>query len=93
MYPNLVESFENGSLNLKEFDHKMHLYIAWVYLNRLPKKLAIEKYCANLKALLAIHGYGKKFSYEITKSYFDKLDFAMKQDPISSFDDITAKIK
>jgi len=84
----LIKTFEEGTLNLKGFDHKKHLYIAYVYLNTFPRRMAIEKYCGHLKDLLDKNGYGWKFSRPITESYFDKLDVAMKQNPKSSFDEV-----
>lgn len=93
MNPELVKAFEDGSLNIRDFDHKKHVYIAFVYLNQLPRKLAIEKYCTHLKALLDANGYGWKYSREITENYINKLDIVMKQNPTSSFDEIAEKVK
>lgn len=92
MYPELIKAFEDGTLNLRGFDHKQHVYIAWVYLNQLPRKMAIEKYCTNLKTLLDKNGYGWKYSREITESYINKLDVLMKDNPESSFDEVVVKL-
>lgn len=79
MNPELIKAFEDGTLSLYGFDHKQHIYIAWVYLNQMGKEAALEKYCTHLKALLDAGGYGWKFSYSITESYFNKLDSVMSE--------------
>lgn len=89
MYPpELITQFEEGILDIREFDHKKHVYIAYFYLNRMPRKMAIERYCKHLQALLDANGYGWKFSREITENYINKLDVVMKQNPESSFDQL-----
>ena len=92
MNPELIAAFEDGTLNLRGFDHKQHVYIAWVYLNQLPRKLAIEKYCTHLKSLLDSNGYGWKYSREITENYINKLDVLMKENPLSGFDEVVEKL-
>lgn len=94
MYPNeLITSFEDGTLNIREFDHAKHVYIAYVYLNQMPRRMAIEKYCLHLKNVLDINGYGWKFSREITENYINKLDTVMKENPTDGFETILGKIK
>lgn len=93
MNRSLVEAFEQGTLNLKEFDHQKHLYIAWFYLRTLPFQEGLDKYCRCLKALLDANGYTGKFSSSITEHYFKDLDAAMKASPDSSFEEVAEKIK
>lgn len=78
MYPDLIKSFEEGTLALRGFDHKQHVYIAWVYLQDMPFQDALDRYSTKLKALLEKGGYGHKFSPDITRRYFDRIDASMK---------------
>lgn len=83
----LVEEFENGTLNLHDFDHWQHLYIAWCYLTSMTYVDALKRYCHFLKKILEAAGVNK-FSEEITESYFYKLDMAMRQHPGTGFDEL-----
>lgn len=89
----LVKAFEDGSLNLREFDHKKHIYVAWVYLRIMPFQEALDRYVSNLKFILEKAGYLWKFSLPITESYFHKIDDAIKQNPSSMFEQVVDKIK
>lgn len=87
----LVVSFEDGSLNLSEFNHYKHLEIAWYYLKEMSLDEAAEKYCRHLQALLEANGQIKRFSLEITKAYFSKLEQAMNQNPTETFEELVQK--
>lgn len=84
----VVRSFETGALRMMGFNHRMHLYIAWVYLNSLPLEEAIKRYVVYLRQLLDDAGQGHRFSLEITESYFRKLDKVMRENPTHSFDEL-----
>ena len=94
MYPpELVKGFEDGSLNIKEFDHKKHVYIAYVYLSEMPAASAIEKYCKHLQHLLETNGYGWKYNEVLTAHYINRLNTAMKENPTANFDELVEKIR
>jgi NH3-dependent NAD+ synthetase len=88
----LVMAFENGSLNLKEFNHYKHLYVAWYYLRTLPSLgVAVERYGKYLLPLLESAGQSHRFSWETTAKYFAKLEGAMKLYPTDNFDELMVK--
>lgn len=82
----LVQAFESGTLNLKDFNHRSHLYVAWYYLKALPFTACVERYMHHLGALLEAAGF--KANREITEAYFHKLDDAMKLHPTATFDEL-----
>lgn len=84
----LVEEFEEGSLNLKEFNHRKHLYVAWWYLRNLPFTASVERYVHHLRILLESNGQAFRFSQEVTEAYFHRLDDAMKLHPNTNFDEL-----
>jgi hypothetical protein len=92
MNPELVKAFEDGTLNVKEFDHKKHVYIAYVYLGSMPKTDAIEKYCKHLKHILDTNGYGWKYNEVLTAHYINRLDAAMKENPTADLDELCKKM-
>ena len=87
----LVQAFESGSLNIKEFNHRKHVYIAWCYLKSLPFEVAFDRYSRKLLAILDAAGQSKRFSLEITKAYLDRLAEAMKYQPSDNFDELVEK--
>lgn len=84
----LVLAFQNGSLNLTEFNHRKHLYIAWYYLKSLPFEVAVARYAQYLRPLLASAGQSARFSMDTTEKYFTILDKAMKLSPTDNFDQL-----
>lgn len=84
----LVWNFENGSLNLKEFNHRKHVYVAWYYLKALPFTASVSRYEHFLRELLEKNGQAFRFSHEVTEAYFRKIQSAMDSHPSSSFDEL-----
>lgn len=89
--PPAVFAFESGTLNLRTFDHRLHLYVAWCYLSSMPFAEAVERYARHLKHLLDNAGVARKFNMEVTEAYFHKLDAAMAQYPGANFDELMLK--
>lgn len=77
-----VFAFESGALNLSNFNHFGHLYIAFEYLKRLSFKTAVDRYSRFLHSILVAANRPNKFNLEITKAYFLHLDRIMKEYPI-----------
>jgi NH3-dependent NAD+ synthetase len=84
----LVQAFEDGSLNLRAFNHRKHLYVAWCYLKGLPFTESVERYMRCLRVLLEANGQTFRFSKEVTEAYFHKLDYAMALHRNKSFDQL-----
>lgn len=87
----LVLAFENGSLNLKEFNHRKHLYIAWYYLRSLSFVEALDRYAHHLRPLLDAAGQSHRFNMELTRAYFARLNAAMKYHQADNFDELVVK--
>ena len=39
-----IEAFEAGQIDADSFDHEAHVYLAWLYLERLPVLDAVQRY-------------------------------------------------
>ena len=87
-----VFSFEDGSLTLKEFSHRKHIYVAWYYLQNLPYHSALARYVHFLQLLLDATGQTHRFNMEMTKSYLVKIDEAIKLYPTDNFDELLEKV-
>lgn len=87
----LVAAFEDGTLNVKEFNHRKHLYIAWVYLKTMNLDVAVERYMTYLKPLLESAGQSFRLSLAVTQAYFTRLEAAMKEYPAETFDELVEK--
>jgi hypothetical protein len=87
----LVVAFEDGTLNVKEFNHRKHLYIAWVYLKTMKLDVAVERYMTYLKPLLESAGQSFRLSLPVTRAYFTRLDVAMKEYSAETFDELVEK--
>ena len=48
--------FETQTLPLSEWNHRAHLKVAYLYLSRFPKELAIERVRAGIRAFNAAKG-------------------------------------
>lgn len=82
----LVKAFEKHTLNLKQFNHRQHVYIAWVYLKSMPYEKAFARYVENLVLLLTPAGRIDKFNVDITKKYLTKLNTIVQENPTNNFD-------
>lgn len=87
----LVSAFESGSLNLKGFNHRKHLYVAWYYLKLLTFGETVERYARYLHPLLDAAGYANRFNIDVTRKYLASLHQAMKDYPTDNFDELMDK--
>lgn len=87
----LVRSFEDGTLDLKEFNHRKHLYVAWYYLQTLPLKAALERYAHYLHALLSAAGQLNRFNLDLTRRYFERIYKSMDFYDADNFDELAEK--
>ena len=61
-----VEAFERGEIDPDGFDHEVHVYVAWLYLERFPLPLALEKFDSALQRLTVKLGIPGKYHATIT---------------------------
>ncbi len=68
-----IEAFETGRIDVDSFDHEAHVYVAWLYLERLPVFDAAQRYSAALKRLTRQLGIPGKYHETITCFYMFKI--------------------
>lgn len=61
-----VLHFEQGSLPPSLFDHRAHLRLAWIYLDRYGEAGAIDRTCRGLRAFAQRQGEAEKFHMTLT---------------------------
>lgn len=66
----LVEKFENCTLSGKDFNHRNHVRLAWVYLHESKPLDALARFSENLKKFAAAHGQANLYHETITFAYF-----------------------
>lgn len=72
--PNItVEAFESSHIDVDSFDHEAHVYLAWLYLERLPVLDAVQRYSEGLRRLTEQLGIPGKYHETITCFYLFKI--------------------
>ena len=61
-----VDSFERGEIDPEAFDHEAHVHVAWLYLERYPLPVALERFDAALRRLTVKLGIPGKYHATIT---------------------------
>ncbi|MDX1403780.1 MAG: hypothetical protein R3192_04545 [Woeseiaceae bacterium] len=65
----LVEAFENATLEAGGFDHEAHIRVAWHYLEELGLLGALERFTAAIKRLTQTLGVASRYHETITWFY------------------------
>lgn len=83
-----VNAFENGSLDPARFDHRLHLSLAWTYLQRDGFPEGALRFRERLKAYVAAVGAQGKYHETITWAYLVLLneEMSLRSAPGESFD-------
>lgn len=68
-----IEAFEAGQIDVDSFDHEAHVYLAWLYLERLPLLEALQRYSQGLRRLTERLGIPGKYHETITCFYLFKI--------------------
>jgi N-formylglutamate deformylase len=63
-----LEDFENCELPESEFDHRGHLRLAWLYLERYPLDEAIRRTSDGIRSYAANLGAASKFHRTVTEA-------------------------
>jgi hypothetical protein len=84
----VLSAFENGSLDPAQFTHRVHLSLAWSYLQRDEFPLGAMRFRERLKAYVAAVGAEGKFHETITWAYLVLLneERTLRSPPGESFD-------
>jgi len=82
--PFSIAALEEGTLDVDNFDHEAHIYVAWLYLAEFLPADAIARFSAALKRLTAKLGVPGKYHETIT--WFFMLLIAERREAIHSED-------
>ena len=84
----MMAEFENGTLDPARFDHRLHLSLAWAYLQRDGFPDGALRFCQHLKAYVAKVGAEGKYHETITWAYLVLLneELSLRSPPGESFD-------
>ena len=92
-----IEAFEHGEIDSERFDHEAHVFVAWLYLERYPLLIAIEKFDAALRRLTRKLGVPGKYHATITWFFMLLIEQRRNNEPGSDWsrfravnDDLTA---
>lgn len=61
-----IESFEAGTIDIDEFDHAAHVYIAWLYLGKFALHEAISRFTDAIRRITRQHGVPGKYHETVT---------------------------
>lgn len=64
-----ISAFEDLSLPPELFDHKGHMRICWLYLNRYPLNIALQRTCDGIQSYATSLGATDKFNYPLTEAF------------------------
>lgn len=86
----MIAAFENGTLDPARFDHRLHLSIAWSYLQRDGFPEGALRFRQFLKAYVAKVGAEGKYHETITWAYLVLLneELSLRAPPGESFDEM-----
>jgi len=69
-----VDRFLAGMIPARDFDHAMHVEVAWALLNRYPFVEALARCTAAIKAMAERAGAADKFNLTITAAFMALID-------------------
>lgn len=61
-----IAAFEAGEIDVSSFDHRAHIYVGWMYLERYPLQDAIDRFSKALRRLTVQLGIPGKYHETIT---------------------------
>jgi hypothetical protein len=83
-----LRAFESGSLEPSQFNHRLHLTLAWAYLQRDGFPEGAATFCRHLKTYVARIGAADKYHETITWAYLVLLneEMTLRSPPGEAFD-------
>jgi len=82
--PFSVAALEAGTIDVDNFDHEAHVYVAWLFLDEFPVTEAIDRFSSALQRLTAKLGVPGKYHETIT--WFFMLLIAERREASASKD-------
>ncbi len=74
-----------GALPASAFDHRQHLRLAWLHLQRAPLAEAIERTCADIQCFAQHHGATTKFHRTVTEALLRLMAARGAADPLQDW--------
>ena len=89
----LIQAFESGSLDPEQFNHRLHLRMAWLYLQRDGFPDGALAFRCHLKAYVAKVGAQAKYHETTTWAHLVLLneEMSLRSVPGESFDSMIAR--
>jgi hypothetical protein len=85
-----VRMFEACELSNDSFNHRDHIRLAWIYLQRYPEPDAQRQMAGAIRRFAAHHGKSDKYHETITVAWLRLIASAMARQPMdASFDELT----
>ena len=84
-----IDNFEAGDIDPERFDHRSHIYVAWLYIQQFELADAIGRFDAALRRLVTKLGAQSK--YHATLTWFFLLLIAQRSDAGETWADFCAK--
>ena len=86
--PDMMAAFESGTLDPAQFNHRLHLSVAWSYLQRDGFPEGALRFRQHLKAYVAKVGAEGKYHETITWAYLVLLneEMSLRSPPGEAFD-------
>lgn len=81
----LLEAFEAQTLTPGEFHHREHVEIVWLYLQRFPLLVALEKIATGIQKLAVKLGADGLYHETITWAYAILVQERIQHDPLASW--------
>lgn len=77
--------FENRDLRPESFDHRGHLYMAWLHLSHYGPEEAVARVCNGIRELAAKFGAPEKYNRTLTEALMRIIHGRMQQRKHDSF--------
>jgi len=68
----LVAAFRDATL--AHLPHRLHVRLAWIYLEAQPHDAALARFAGDLQRYAAAHGAAGKYSDAITRAWMARID-------------------
>lgn len=80
-----LKRFEQLELGAEHFDHRGHLYMAWLHLKHYDLEEACERVCTGIRRLADKFGVPEKFNHTLSEALMRIMAVRLSED--DSFDD------
>lgn len=85
-----LDGFAARELGAEHFDHRGHLRMAWLHLDRYPLDEAVERVCTGIQALAIRFGAPEKYHRTVTEALLRIMALRMRVHPADDFNAFVA---